>query len=125
LIAAVFLAYVPRLPAPDAPQGGLTGRGTRVAGGSNRRLRIFAVTQIAASFVLLVGACVLMKTLFVLEQTRPPFDSANVLALNLPVMSYGRTPEQVSSFYHEVRRRIAALPAVESVAASFWGSMAR
>ena len=119
LIAAVFLAYVPRLPAPDAPQGGLTGRGTRVAGGSKRRLRVFAVTQIAASFLLLAGACVLMKTLFVLEQTRPPFDSANVLALNLPIMSYGRTPQQVRSFYHEVKRRITALPAVESVAEGF------
>ncbi|MGA8729980.1 MAG: ADOP family duplicated permease [Terracidiphilus sp.] len=119
LIAAVFLAYVPRLPAPDAPQGGLTGRGTRVAGGSKRRLRMFAVTQIAASFLLLAGACVLMKTLFVLEQTRPPFDSGNVLALNLPIMSYGRTPEQVRNFYHEVKRRVAALPAVESVAEGF------
>ena len=56
------------------------------------RLRMFAVTQITASFLLLAGACVLMKTLFELEQTRPPFDSANVLAVNLPVMSYGKTP---------------------------------
>src|SRR6202522_2794419 len=112
LIAAVFLAFIPRLPSPIAPQGGLTGRGTRVAGGSSRRLRIFAVTQIAASFLLLAGACVLMKTLFVLEQTRPPFDSANVLALNLPMMSYGRTAEQVDQFYREVERRIGALPGV-------------
>jgi hypothetical protein len=69
LIASIFLAFIPRLPSVDSPQGGLTGRGTRVAGGSSRRLRIFAVTQIAASFLLLAGACVLMKTLFVLEET--------------------------------------------------------
>jgi predicted permease len=90
-----------------------------VAGGSSRRLRIFAVTQIAASFLLLAGACVLMKTLFVLEQTRPPFDSANVLALNLPLMSYGRTPQQVDEFYREVQRRISALPGVEHVSLGF------
>jgi predicted permease len=119
LLAAVFLAFVPRLPAPNATQGGLAGRGARVAGGSSRRLRIFAVTQITASFLLLAGACVLMKTLFVLEQTRPPFDSANVLALNLPVMNYGKTPEQVSEFYRDVQRRIAALPGVESVSSGF------
>ncbi len=95
LVAAVFLAYIPRLPSPNGMQGGLSARGMRVAGGSSRRLRVFAVTQITASFLLLAGACVLMKTLFVLEQTRPPFDSANVLAVNLPVMSYGKTPEQV------------------------------
>jgi predicted permease len=119
LIAAVFLAFIPRLPSADAPQGGLTGRGTRVAGGSSRRLRIFAVTQIAASFLLLAGACVLMKTLFVLEQTRPPFDSANVLAVNLPLMSYGKTPQQVDEFYREVQRRISALPGVEHVSSGF------
>ena len=119
LVAAVFLAFIPRLPSANAPQGGLTGRGTRVAGGSSRRLRIFAVTQIAASFLLLAGACVLMKTLFVLENTRPPFDSANVLALNLPMMSYGRTPRQLDEFYREVRRRIGALPGVEHVSSGF------
>jgi putative ABC transport system permease protein len=119
LVAAVFLAYIPRLPSANAPQGGLTGRGARVAGGSSRRLRMFAVTQIAASFLLLAGACVLMKTLFVLEQTRPPFDSANVLALNLPVMSYGKTPLQVQEFYRDVKDRIAALPGVEHVATGF------
>src|SRR5580704_13379348 len=119
LIAAVFLAFIPRLPAANAPQGGLTGRGTRVAGGSSRRLRIFAVTQIAASFLLLAGACVLMKTLFVLEQTRPPFDSANVLAVNLPLMSYGKTPQQVDQFYREVQRRVSALPGVEHVSSGF------
>ena len=119
LIAAVFLAFIPRLPSPNAPQGGLTGRGTRVAGGSSRRLRIFAVTQIAASFLLLGGACVLMKTLFVLEQTRPPFDSANVLAVNLPLMSYGKTSQQVDEFYREVQRRVSALPGVEHVSSGY------
>lgn len=118
LIAAVFLAFIPRLPSANGPQGGLTGRGTRVAGGSSRRLRVFAVTQIAASFLLLAGACVLMKTLFELEQMRPPFQSANVLALNLPVMNYGRTPQQVQEFYREAQRRVAALPGVEHVSMS-------
>jgi len=119
LAAAVFLAFIPRLPSADSPQGGLSGRGARVAGGSSRRLRIFAVTQIAASFLLLGGACVLMKTLFVLEQTRPPFDSANVLAVNLPLMSYGKTPLQVDNFYREVQRRVGALPGVEHVSSGF------
>jgi len=119
LIAAVFLAFIPRLPAPHASQGGIAGRGARVAGGSSRRLRIFAITQIAASFLLLAGACVLMKTLFVLEQTRPPFESAKVLALNLPVMSYGRTPEQVTEFYRDVESRVESLPGVEHVSAGF------
>jgi putative ABC transport system permease protein len=116
IVAAVFLAYIPRLPSPDAAQGGLAGRGTRVAGGSGRKLRVFAVTQIAASFLLLVGAVVLMRTLFVLEQTRPPFDTSRVMSVDLPVMAYGRTPEQVTEFRREVVRNVAAIPGVERAA---------
>jgi putative ABC transport system permease protein len=119
LVAAVFLAYLPRLPAANAPQSTLTGRGVRVTGGSKRKLRVFAVTQITASFLLLAGSVVLMKTLFELEKSRPPYDSAKVLAVNLPVMSYGKTPEQVRTFYRDVKQRISALPGVEHVSSGF------
>jgi putative ABC transport system permease protein len=119
-VAAVFLAYIPRLPSPNNTQGGLAARGVRSgSGGSSKRLRVFAVTQITASFLLLAGACVLMKTLFTLEQTRPPFDAAKVMAINLPVMSYGKTDEQVRQFYREVSRKIGALPGVEHVSSGF------
>jgi len=115
LIAAVFLAFVPRLPSPDSSRGfALAGSGGRVSGGSSR-LRIFAVTQITASFLLLAGAGALLRTLLVLERTQPPFATARVLAVDLPVMTEGRTPQQVQDFYHDVQRRISALPGVERV----------
>ena len=105
LVAAVFLAFIPRLPAEDAPMGtGLTSSGLRVTGGSKRRLRIFAVTQITASFLLLAGAAVLMRTLYAGADAAAVTTPRNVLAVNLPVMSYGRTPQQVEEFYHDVQR---------------------
>lgn len=120
LVAAVCLAFVPRLPAANASQSlSLAANATRVTGGSSRRLRLFAITQITASFLLLAGAAALMRTLYVLEQTQPPFETAHVLAVNLPVMSYGRTPEQVQDFYRDAVRRVAALPGVEHVASGF------
>jgi putative ABC transport system permease protein len=120
LAAAVFLAFVPRLPSPDSSRGfSLAGSGTRVSGGSSRRLGIFAVTQISDSFLLLAGAGVLVKTLLVLEKTQPPFETAHVLAVNLPVMSDGKTPEQVREFYRDVQRRIATLPGVDQVSSGF------
>jgi putative ABC transport system permease protein len=120
LVAAVFLAFVPRLPSMDPSRGfGLTSSGVRVTGASSRRLRVFAVTQITASFLLLAGAGALMRTLLVLEKTQPPFETAHVLAVNLPVMSYGRTPEQVREFYRDVQSRISALPGVEHVSEGF------
>jgi predicted permease len=120
LVAAVFLAFIPRLPSMESLRvNGLSSGGTRVTGGSSRRLRIFAVLQIMASFLLLAGSAVLLRTLYELEKMRPPFDTANVLAVNLPVMSYGKSPEQVQEFYREVQRRIGALPGVDHVSTGF------
>jgi predicted permease len=120
LIAAVFLAFVPRLPSADVSRGlAVFSSGSRVAGGSSRRLRVFAVVQIMASFILLAGAGALLKTLLVLQRTQPPFETAHVLAVNLPVMSYGKSPEQVREFYRNVQQRISTLPGVEHVASGF------
>ncbi|MGA2559492.1 MAG: ADOP family duplicated permease [Terracidiphilus sp.] len=120
LIAAVFLAFIPRLPSMDTLRsGGLATGGTRVTGGSSRKLRVFAVMQITASFLLLAGSAVLMRTLYELEKTRPPFDTTHVLAVNLPVMSYGKSPEQVQDFYREAKRRVSTIPGVESVSTGF------
>jgi putative ABC transport system permease protein len=120
MFAAVFLAFVPRLPAPDTSAGfGLSSSGARVSGGSSRRLGIFAITQITASFLLLAGAGALVKTLLVLEKTQPPFETAHVLAVNLPVMAEGKTPNQVRDFYREVSRRVSTLPGVQHVSSGF------
>jgi putative ABC transport system permease protein len=115
--AAVLLAFVPRLPSADAASGlGLSNGSVRITSGANRRLRLFAVTQIAASFVLLTGAAMLVTTLFALQNTRTGFDMRNVLALNVPIVSYTRAPEQIVGFYREAMRRIKELPGVEGVA---------
>src|SRR5271165_1319443 len=89
IVAAVLLAYIPRLPSADAANGsGLANSGLRITGSTTRRLRIFAVTQIAASFVLLAGASMLLKTLLALQAVQTGFDMHHVLALNVPVMNY-------------------------------------
>ncbi len=117
IVAAVLLAFVPRLPAADGSTGSsLSNSNLRITGGTNRRLRIFAVTQIAASFVLLAGASMLLNTLLSLQAVQTGFDMHRVLAINVPVMSYGRTPEQVVSFYKEAIRRIKDVPGVDGVA---------
>jgi putative ABC transport system permease protein len=117
LIAAVLLAFVPRLPSADASQGiNLASTSLRMTGGTSRRLRIFAVTQIAASFVLLAGASMLLKTLLAMQAAQTGMDTRHVLAMNVPVMEYGKTPEQVVNFYKESMEQIKALPGVDGVA---------
>jgi predicted permease len=117
VVAAVFLAFVPRLPSAGSSHiSGLSSGSVRITGSTGRRLRVFAVTQIAASFVLLAGASMLVTTLVALQAAQTGFDTRHVLALNVPVMSYGRTPDQIVGFYKEAMRRIAELPGVDRVA---------
>ncbi len=118
IAAAVLLAFVPRLPSSEATSGmGLSASGTvRITSGTNRRLRLFAVTQIAASFVLLAGAGMLLTTLLALQAAPTGFQTSNVLALNVPIISYQRSPAEVSVFYKEVLRRISELPGVQRAA---------
>jgi putative ABC transport system permease protein len=117
IVAAVLLAFVPRLPSADASSGiSLANGSVRITGSTGRRLRLFAVTQIAASFMLLAGAGMLLKTLLSLQSARTGFDLRNVLALNVPIVSYGRTPDQIQGFYKEAMRQIAELPGVDRVA---------
>jgi len=114
--AAVLLAFVPRLPSAESANGlGLSSGSVRITTGTNRRLRVFAVTQIAASFVLLAGAGMLITTLFALQRQQSGF-RGNVLAVNVPVVSYTRKPEEITAFYREAIRRISELPGVEQVA---------
>jgi putative ABC transport system permease protein len=117
LAAAVLLAFVPRLPSADAANGlGLSSGTVRITTGTNRRLRVFAVTQIAASFVLLAGAGMLLTTLMALQSTRTGFNMRTLLAVNVPVVYDNRTPAQIAQFYKEAIRRITELPGVERVA---------
>jgi predicted permease len=116
LVASVLLAFVPRLPSADASKGsGLSNGSVRMTSATNRRLRLFAVTQIAASFVLLAGAGTLLATLFELQRTNPGMNTRNVLAVNVP-MNFERPRDQSLPLYREAIRRISELPGVEQVA---------
>ena len=117
IAAAVLLAYVPRLPSPHAPAGlGLATGGVRITPGTNRRLRIFATTQIAFSFVLLAGAGMLLATLVALQAAHTGYNMRQVLALDIPLAVAELGDAKAVTFYQEATRRISALPGVEGVA---------
>jgi predicted permease len=117
VVAAVILAFVPRLPSADTSNGhSLSTATARITGSTSRRQRIFAVTQIAASFVLLAGASAVITTLIALQTAETGLDMRHVLTINVPATSYGKTPQQVIDFYKESIRRIDALPGVNRTA---------
>ena len=120
IVAAVILAFVPRLPSSSGTSNGLSlsssSGSVRITGSTSRRQRIFAVTQIGASFVLLAGASMLITTLIALQRAQTGLDTQHVLAVDVPAMSYGKTPQQVVDFYKDAIRRIDTLPGVSQTA---------
>jgi len=117
IVAAVILAFVPHLPSGNTSNGlNLASGSVRITGSTSRRQRVFAVTQIAASFVLLAGASMLVTTLIALQTARTGLDTRHVLAINVPAMTQGKTQQQVVDFYKEAIRQIDALPGVTRTA---------
>ena len=101
----------------DAATGlGLSSGAVRITPGTNRRLRLFAITQIAASFVLLAGAGMLLTTLIALQRTQTGFETRHVLAVHVPLMSYGRTSDEIRAFHEDIIRQVEQLPGIDRVA---------
>ena len=119
MAAAVVLAYVPRLPSDSPPRtwgraSALPAAGIRITPGTNRRLRTFAIVQIAFSFVLLAAAGALLAALVALQTNQTGYNLRQVLAVDTPT---GISRDQdVLAFYREVTRRVGELPGVEGVA---------
>jgi putative ABC transport system permease protein len=113
--AAVVLAFVPRLPETTSEALHLSSGGGQISGSKSRQ-RIFVVTQIGASFILLAGASMLVTTLLALQKTETGMDSRHVLAINTPAVFNGKKKQQVLDYYKEVFRRIDALPGVNKTA---------
>jgi predicted permease len=77
--------------------------------------RALVVVEVALSLVLVVGAGLLIRTLWNLRGVSPGFDPQHVLTMTVGVASNDFTNEaQQSAFYSEVLRRVRALPGVEA-----------
>lgn len=118
LAASVFFTVLPSLPDGDAVGGGLTRSGSRSTGGSGakRVQRALVVAQIGTSFVLLVGAGLLLRTMMHLNRVDPGFDTEQVLAMSVPPNAAGRTDAQIRARYLAILDDVAALPGVERAA---------
>jgi predicted permease len=115
MVAAVVLAYIPRLPSLDRPAGFTpASHGIRMTPSTGRRLRTFAVAQVALSFVLLAGAATIVVALVALQRVTPGYDMRRVLALDVPQPL--EASAQTVRFFDEATRRIRKLPGVERVA---------
>ncbi len=88
------------------------GSATRTPLGWSTR-GLLVTTQVALSVILLIGAALLMRTLFRLYATGPGFSSGNLLTMQiaLPPARYD-TAQKLLTFYRELVQRVESVPGV-------------
>src|SRR5437764_399706 len=80
-----------------------------------RTRRLLVVCEVALCLVLLIGAGLMIRSLWELRKVQPGFDPHNVLTMTVPLPPnrYSSPAGQIS-FFQDVLTRIRALPGVDS-----------
>ena len=90
-------------------------RGTSDARGGGTR-RLLVVSEVALSLVLLIGAGLMIRSLWELRRVQPGFDAHNVLTMTVPMpRNRFSSPSGEINFFQDALTRVRALPGVASV----------
>ena len=89
-------------------------RGTSDARGGGTR-RLLVVSEVALSLVLLIGAGLMIRSLWELRKVQPGFDPRNLLTMTVP-LPRNRFPSPAGQihFFEDTLNRIRALPGIDS-----------
>ncbi len=114
---AMLFAWAPRLTFLGDPVRAMSSGGGRSTGsiGRRRAQRALVVSQLAVSFMLLVGAGLLMRTLLSLYAVKPGFDLSNVLSLQAQDFS-AQPRERRVQFARDVLERVRGQSSVQAAA---------
>lgn len=93
------------------------GRDSGASRRGNRIRNLLVIGEVAISFVLLIGAGLLINSFLHLRNLDPGFRADHLLTMKLvlPELKYP-DKQRRAPFYEEVLRRVGSLPGVESVA---------
>ncbi len=116
LLTGVIFGLVPALQSsrPDLNEV-LKEGGRNTASGASHRLRgALVVSEIALAVVLLVGAGLMMKSLFRLLETNIGFNPDNLLTMTiaLPAAKYTDVNKQID-YFDQLKARVESLPGVK------------
>ncbi len=95
------------------------GRDSAATSKGNRLRNLLVIGEVAVSFILLIGAGLLINSFLHLRNLDPGFRADHLLTMrvDLSVLKYP-DGERRSAFFDEVLRRVRALPGVQSAAAA-------
>jgi len=122
LVTTVIFSIAPaaRLLKTDLTESMKEGGGNATTGGGRSRFRsALVVTEMALAVVLLVGAGLMLRTLWSLQRIDLGFNPSGVLTMRiaLPAASYAAA-DQVVRFYGGLVDRIGAIPGVTAAGAA-------
>ena len=120
ILTGIGFGLAPALQASHLNLNDTLKEGGRDAGGGRKgnRLRdLLVIGEVAVSFVLLIGAGLLINSFFHLRNLEPGFRADHLLTMKVD-LSEVKYPdrERRAAFFDEVIRRVRALPGVQSAA---------
>ncbi len=119
LLTGIVFGLAPALQAArhDINQTLKEGGRQASAAGSQRLRNLLIVAEVALSLILLVGAGLLMKSFWRLQQIDPGFNPDHLLTLEiqLPFTKYAEAPQR-ETFAQATMERLTTLPGVEASA---------
>jgi predicted permease len=106
--------------APALKEGGvnIAGQGSQSRGMRLGLGKTLVVAQVALSLLLLIVAGLFIRTLSNLQNENFGFNHRNLLLFAIDPTQAGYKGERLQSFYDELRRRIKAIPGVQSASMS-------
>jgi macrolide transport system ATP-binding/permease protein len=119
LLATLLVGLVPGFQTRNLDLSGALkaeSAGVVGAGGKGWVRSSLVVLQVSLSFVLLVGAGLLMQSLEKIRTTSPGFTTHTVLSTAVPLVAAAYDVQRAKTFEDELINRIQALPGVESAA---------
>jgi len=119
LIVTLIVGMVPALQTRNLDLAGPLKAESGVVVGVRSRGWIrsgLVIFQVCLSFILLVGAALLLESLQRIRSTSPGFSTTNVVATGVSVVAAGYDVPRAKTFQNELIDRLKALPGVESAA---------
>jgi putative ABC transport system permease protein len=117
LLTGVFFGLAPALSSIGQTNDALRqGVGRATASPARQRLRAaLVIAQVAVSFLLLIGAGLMMRSFWTLERVNPGFDPGRLLSMRI-TWSFSRysTGDLARALAHNILRRLNALGGIES-----------
>ncbi len=120
LLTGIIFGLVPALQASRPNLNETLKEGGRGTTGGHHRVRgSLVITEVALALVLLVGAGLLIRSFYRIQQVNPGFNIRNAMAVtvSLPGKKYPQ-PDQLVAFYTQLIERVSGLPGVVSAGAT-------